>query len=106
MTLQNAIRPALVATMLMVGLLAGHAGTPPDFAKAAMPVIPKLTVTLADFGGSGDGKTLNTAAFEKAFAGLAEKGGGKLVVPPGIWLTGPIKLRSNINLHLERGALI
>ena len=37
---------------------------------------------------------------------LTEKGGGKLVVPPGIWLTGPIKLRSNIDLHVERGALI
>ena len=64
------------------------------------------TVSLSEFGGSGDGQTLNTAAFNKAFAALAEKGGGKLIIPPGIWLTGPVKLRSNINLHLERGALI
>lgn len=71
----------------------------------ATPVIPTNTVNLADFG-RGDGETLNTAAFEKAFAALAEKGGGKLVVPPGLWLTGPIRLRSHTELHVERGALI
>ena len=71
----------------------------------APPKIPPNTASLADFG-SGDGKTLNTAAFEKAFAALAEKGGGKLIVPPGLWLTGPIKFRSHTELHVERGALI
>jgi polygalacturonase len=71
----------------------------------AAPVIPTNTLNFADFG-CGDGKTLNTAAFEKAFTALAEKGGGKLVVPPGIWMTGPIKLRSRTELHVERGALI
>lgn len=70
-----------------------------------LPEIPKNTVTLADFG-SGDGQTLNTVAFEKALTALTKKGGGMLLVPPGIWLTGPIRLRSNIDLHLERGALI
>ncbi len=73
--------------------------------KVAAPKIPANTVNLADFG-KGDGKTMNTAAFEKAFAALAEKGGGKLVVPPGLWLTGPIKFRSRTELHVERGALI
>lgn len=71
----------------------------------AAPKIPHRSVSLADFA-KGDGQTLNTAAFEEAFAKLAAKGGGKLIVPPGIWLTGPIKLRSHIELHLERGALI
>jgi polygalacturonase len=75
-------------------------------AAPALPRIPARTVELTDFGALGDGATMNTVAFEKAFAALAEKGGGKLVVPPGIWLTGPIKLRSNTELHLERGALI
>jgi polygalacturonase len=71
----------------------------------AAPKIPKRTVSLADFG-TGDGRTLNTEAFKKALDVLAEKGGGKLVVPPGIWLTGPIQLRSHTELHVERGALI
>ena len=63
-------------------------------------------MNLAKFGGTGDGKTLNTEIIAKAIASLAEKGGGKLVVPPGIWLTGPIRLQSNIELHLEEGALV
>ena len=74
--------------------------------EVVAPKIPNATANLADFGGVGDGAVLNTSAFAKAIASLSEKGGGKLVVPPGIWLTGPIKLRSGIELHLERGALI
>lgn len=70
------------------------------------PQIPATRANLADFGGVPDGETLNTAAFARAFASLTEKGGGTLVVPAGIWLTGPIELRSHINLHLEAGALI
>lgn len=74
--------------------------------KVAQPVIPNAIVRPADFGGVGDGATLNTQAFAKAIAALSDQGGGVLDVPPGIWLTGPIQLRSNINLHLERGALL
>ncbi|HEV2693659.1 MAG TPA: glycoside hydrolase family 28 protein [Verrucomicrobiae bacterium] len=73
--------------------------------QPAAPKIPANVVNFADFG-TGDGKTLNTDAFENAFAKLAEKGGGKLIVPPGIWLTGPVHFRSHTELHLERGALI
>src|SRR5215469_991473 len=74
--------------------------------NVAAPGFPKTTVTLTDFGAVGDGQTLNTDAFAKAIASLSEKGGGELIVPPGFWLTGPIRLCSNLNLHLERGALI
>jgi polygalacturonase len=75
----------------------------PDVAR---PSIPHRTLNITDCGGIGDGKTFNTEAFSKAIAQLSAKGGGKLVVPPGIWLTGPIQLASKIDLHLERGALI
>jgi polygalacturonase len=70
------------------------------------PTIPNRTVSLANLGAIGDGKTLNTEAIAKGIASLARRGGGKLVVPPGIWLTGPIRLQSNIELHLEAGALL
>ncbi len=74
--------------------------------KVALPVIPKNSLAITDCGGIGDGLTLNTKAFEKAISQLAQKGGGQLDVPPGIWLTGAIHLQSNIDLHIERGALV
>lgn len=70
------------------------------------PVIPDYTVYLTDFGAIGDGSALNTQAFEKAISALNKKGGGHLVVPAGIWLTGLISLKDNIDLHLDRNALV
>jgi len=92
--------------LAVIASLAGYAHGNEMPPAPAVPVFPSATISLADCGGVGDGKTLNTGAFEKALAALAEKDGGELDVPPGLWLTGPIKLRSHINLHLERGALI
>ena len=70
------------------------------------PSIPCNEVRLTDFGAVGDGETLCTEAFAKAIDNLSSKGGGRLVVPRGIWHTGPITLKSNIDLHLEMGAVI
>ena len=72
----------------------------------ARAVIPDRQVSLADFGGVPDGVTSNTEAFREAIAALDKQGGGKLVVPEGIYLTGPIVLKNCIDLHLERGAVI
>ncbi|MFT3752633.1 MAG: glycoside hydrolase family 28 protein [Paludibacter sp.] len=74
--------------------------------KITAPVFKKNAVSVADFGGAGDGVKLNTEAFKKAVDALESKGGGKLVVPAGVWFTGPIELKSNINLYLEKGALL
>ena len=63
-------------------------------------------VSLLDFGGVPDGVTANTEAFSKAISALSKRGGGQLIVPEGIYLTGPIKLKSCIDLHVERGAVI
>lgn len=70
------------------------------------PVFPGNQISIADYGGISDGITLNTEAFEKAINALSVKGGGTLIVPSGVWYTGPIVFKSNINLHLEKGALI
>jgi polygalacturonase len=105
MNITNRGRIAGISIALAVSLLTSFADQLPSIPRVAAPRIPKRTVSLADFA-TGDGIALNTAAFEKAIASLASKGGGRLVVPPGIWLTGPIRLQSKIELHLERGALI
>ncbi len=77
-----------------------------DMPHVKDPVFPEYSVSIVDFGAVGDGKNLCTEAFTKAIADVANKGGGKVIVPRGIWLTGPIELQSNINLHVESGALV
>ncbi|MFP3598417.1 glycoside hydrolase family 28 protein [Chryseobacterium sp. SIMBA_029] len=67
---------------------------------------PAATVNITQYGGIAGGKVKNTEAFKKAIDDLSKKGGGKLIVPRGMWLTGPIVLKSNINLHVEEGAFI
>ena len=74
--------------------------------EVSAPVIPDRQVSLKSFGAVGDGLTLNTKAFSKAIDALSKKGGGRLVVPQGVWFTGPIVLKSNIELYLEDGAVI
>jgi len=71
-----------------------------------VPVFANRTFAITDYGAVGDGQTLNTAAFAKAIDACAAAGGGHVVVPPGLWLTGPIALKSRVDLHAERGALV
>jgi polygalacturonase len=74
--------------------------------KVKQPVFATYQVDITTFGAKNDGVTSNTKAFAAAITEVAKKGGGTVVVPEGIWLTGPIVLQSNINLHTEKGALI
>lgn len=67
------------------------------------------SVSLLEFGAVGDGKTLNTVAFQNAIfyvKSFADKGGAQLYVPPGKWLTGSFNLTSHLTLFLEAGAII
>lgn len=70
------------------------------------PVIPDYTVSITEFGAISGGQALNTEAFAEAIEAVTKKGGGKVVIPEGIWLTGPIILKSNLELHAQDGALI
>jgi polygalacturonase len=79
---------------------------PVQLKQVAIPDIPANTVTLTEVGGVGDGVTLCTEAFQKGISKLTKQGGGHLVVPAGIWLTGPIMLKDNIDLHLDKNAII
>lgn len=70
------------------------------------PVIPDNEVNITDFGAVSGGQVLNTDAFEEAIAAVNKKGGGKVIIPAGIWLTGPVILKSNLELYTEPGALV
>ena len=79
---------------------------PFDMPVIARPNIPARSVSVADYGGVPDGVTLCSDAFAKAMGDLKEQGGGTLIVPEGLWLTGPITLESNTELRLEKGAVL
>ena len=76
------------------------------FPEIPLPSFPARTFNIRDHGALGDGKTMNTTAIAKTIAACKQEGGGRVVIPAGIWLTGPIQLESNLNLHLEKGALV
>lgn len=65
-----------------------------------------VAFNLTDFGGVGDGVTLNTKAFESAIKAIAKNRGGQLNVQAGVWLTAPFNLTSHMTLFLEEGAII
>ena len=97
---------SLLLTLVCTLSLMAKSECPFKMPKVAEPSIPKNEVQITDFGAVGDGGTLCTEAFAQAMKALAAKGGGKLVVPAGIWLTGPIQFESNCELHVKRGALV
>ncbi|KAA6340112.1 Polygalacturonase [termite gut metagenome] len=79
---------------------------PFDMPIVEQPVFSKYEVSILDFGAKSDGITINTEAINNAIKAVNEKGGGKVVVPAGLWLTGPIELLSNVNLYTEHNALV
>lgn len=64
------------------------------------PTFPDRDFLITAFGAVGDGETLNTEAIRDAIAACAAAGGGRVVVPSGVFLTGAVHLKSNVNLHL------
>ncbi len=77
-----------------------------DMPVVQEPVFPDNSVSITDFGAVGDGRHLNTVAFADAIDAVTEKGGGTVLIPPGLWLTGPVILKSNIRIHTEDGAMV
>lgn len=70
------------------------------------PEFPDRDFMLSNYGAVNDGSQDNTEAFRKAIEACSQAGGGRVVVPAGAYLSGPIYLESNVNLHLQRGATI
>src|SRR5436190_4028176 len=70
------------------------------------PVFKKDTLSIKKYGAVSDGNTLNTKSINATIDALSKKGGGVVLIPPGLWLTGPVVLKNNINLHLAAGATL
>jgi polygalacturonase len=61
---------------------------------------------VGDFGAAGDGKTLDTAALQRALNTAAAAGGGTVEIQPGVYLTGSLFVKSHTHLVLDRGATL
>lgn len=72
----------------------------------ALPEFSDLELNISETGAIGDGLTDNTQAINSAIERVWQQGGGKVIIPSGIWFTGPITLLDNVNLHTEENALV
>jgi DNA sulfur modification protein DndE len=70
------------------------------------PIFKKDTFNIIDYGAVKGGVTLNSSAISKAIEACAASGGGTVLISEGLWLTGPIVIKSNVNLHLAKGSLL
>src|SRR5688572_15252956 len=80
--------------------------TNPKLPPVQLPVFKKDSFNILKYGGKPDGVTLNTKSINAAIDACNKKGGGVVVIPPGLWLSGPVTLKSNVNLHLQRNAFL
>ncbi len=82
-----------------------------DAQQSKLPAVKSVafkkdSFNILSYGAVADGVTYNTKSINDAIEACNRKGGGVVVVPKGIWLTGPIILRSNVNLHLQKNAML
>jgi polygalacturonase len=82
-----------------------YSDIPFEMPEIKVPVFQADTFSITDYDANGNGQQINSNAFAMAIENCT-KNGGVVNVPRGIWLTGPIKMKSNVNLHLESGAVI
>lgn len=79
---------------------------PFDMPQLKRPEFPDRTFNIRDYGAKAEEGFKNTEAIAKTIKACSEAGGGIVLIPSGEWLTGPIHLKSNINLGIAKGAVV
>lgn len=77
-----------------------------EIPEIKLPKFPDKSFNITEYGAVGNGMVNNSAAINKAIEECSLSGGGTVIIPRGLWITGPIYLKSNVNLYTEEGALI
>jgi polygalacturonase len=93
----------IASVLACLAVTASVAAAAPELPRA---VAPPRTFDVAKHGAVGDGRTSDTAAIQSTIAACAAAGGGTVEVPAGTFLTGPLTLASNLDLHLNAGATL
>jgi polygalacturonase len=108
----------VLATIVALSSLAGALGAAADstpvgwdavpgiLARIKAPQFPARDFPITDYGAKGDGTTDCTEAINQAIAACNAAGGGRVVVSGGVFFTGPVHLKSNVNLHIAEGATL
>ena len=91
---------------LLVGFKDPTPVSAPKLPAVTVPKFKKDTISILKYGAKPDGITLNTKSINDAINASNKTGGGVVLIPRGLWLTGPIELKSNVNLHLQRDAFL
>jgi polygalacturonase len=97
------MRMCVAGLISLVTVLPGYTQVLPEIRK---PIFKKDTFNVTEYGAKADGITLNTKSISEAISACSKKGGGVVLVPHGLWLTGPLVLQSNINLCIEKDAVL
>ena len=73
---------------------------------ALMPEFKKDTFNVVQYGAKPDGQSLNTISINNAIKACSKNGGGVVLIPGGVWLSGPVVMQNNVNLHVSRSAIL
>ena len=77
-----------------------------DMPTVSVPAFPARTFSVLEFGADNTGKDLSTEAIQAAIDACNEAGGGSVIIPAGVYVTGPISLKSNVRLYTEQNSFI
>jgi len=105
--------PVMLAGWMIIPLMLSCTTNLPDVNKEAStnfkierPVFPDRDFLITDYGAVNDGIVLNTESINDAIRACSESGGGRVIIPEGVWVTGSIQLMDNVNLLADEGAVI
>lgn len=99
----------LVLVLVSVEVAEGRKARKMDYVEYSAMSCRAHSASIEEFGGVGDGTTLNTKAFLAAINHLSQfesEGGSQLIVPPGKWLTGSFNVTSHFTLYLQKDAVL
>ena len=92
-----------LSALTLLGFITLFAQKKPEILSTSFK---KDTFSIVKYGAKADGVTLNTKSINDAIDACSKKGGGVVVIPTGMWVTGPVVLKNNVNLHLQRNAVL